>query len=26
MTVGETYFLGSTDEKGPFMVVAELKC
>ena len=26
MTVGETYFFGSTDEKGPFMVVAELKC
>ena len=26
MTVGETYFLGSTSDKGPFMVVAELKC
>ena len=26
MTVAETYFLGSTSDKGPFMVVAELKC
>jgi len=26
MTVVETYFLGRTNDKGPFMVVAELKC
>jgi methyltransferase (TIGR00027 family) len=26
MSVGETCFMGSTNDKGPFMVVAEVKC
>ena len=25
MIVGETYFMGSASDKGPFMVVAEVK-
>ena len=26
MSMGETYFMGSANDKGPFMVVVEMRC